>query len=72
LQASRLFLVLHAIAAAGQASAAIRARAKVMSRHFGTGGRDRTHADAVLETAALPLSYTGIGTNQEYGTGSTI
>ena len=25
----------------------------------GTGGRDRTPADAVLETAALPLSYTG-------------
>ena len=27
---------------------------------FGTGGRIRTHADAVLETTALPLSYTGI------------
>lgn len=26
----------------------------------GTGGRGRTSADAVLETAALPLSYTGI------------
>jgi hypothetical protein len=24
---------------------------------------DRTRADAALETAALPLSYTGIGTN---------
>jgi hypothetical protein len=27
---------------------------------FGRGGRDRTRADAVLETAALPLSYAGM------------
>ena len=26
----------------------------------GGGGRDRTRADAVLETAALPLSYTPV------------
>jgi hypothetical protein len=28
---------------------------------FGRGGRDRTRADAVLETAALPLSYSPVG-----------
>lgn len=29
---------------------------------YGTGGRTRTLIDAVLETAAKPLSYTDIGT----------
>src|ERR1700733_5467917 len=33
------------------------------AKHWiGTDGRSRTCGDAVLETAALPLSYTGIGT----------
>jgi hypothetical protein len=30
-------------------------------QRIGGGGRDRTRADAVLETAALPLSYTPLG-----------
>jgi hypothetical protein len=42
-------------------AARIRVKAECDVQEFGTGGRDRTHADADLETAALPLSYTGIG-----------
>jgi hypothetical protein len=30
-------------------------------QRIGGGGRDRTRADAVLETAALSLSYTPLG-----------
>ena len=33
----------------------------------GTGGRDRTPADAVLETAALPLSYAGKDGSRGWG-----
>ena len=33
---------------------------RVSAKQDGGGGRDRTRADAVLETAALPLSYTPV------------
>jgi hypothetical protein len=41
-----------------KASAGLSAVAAKAAKADGGGGRDRTRADAVLETAALPLSYT--------------